>query len=303
MLWAAGGAVALGLQAAVFARWIAAGDIHAAPRDFAVPTYRAALIWTEQALGLLLVAACIAVAIVQSRRERNVSWTAAIVIGSAFTFWLGFLSCWDRQYAAGNRYALNVTSWAPYVPGWHGPHPERQIDTLFAAQTFMYIGIIYWAWVQQLLLRYVFRCTPHSRMPRIVLSLLLSGLLADVLIEGVLLSGMGGYAYLTANRSWAVFGGHWYQLPLVNVAIGGITLACMPTAMQWSAERRGRTAHIFRGEERFTDRTRPWLRALAGIGFMNVVVAAYWILTPLLVTASGPDPLPPDTPAWLWSLH
>ncbi|MED7950946.1 spirocyclase AveC family protein [Streptomyces sp. BE303] len=299
-VWAGCGFVALLAQAVIFARWLAAGDIHSAPKDFAIPAHRAALVWAEQAAGILIVVCCVIVALRQSRREHNVSWNAALVIGGTFTFWLGFLSCWDRQYAAANRYALNITSWAPYVPGWHGPDPGQQIETLVAAQILMYTALVVWPWGQQLLLRPVLRRKPHWGMIRLLPVLLITGFVTDLVIEGTLITLLGAYSWPTANWSLSLFGGHWYQLPLVNIAIGAVTMASMPTFMLLRAQRSGRPVHIFQGGERFTRRADAWLRALAGVGFMNVVMALYWVLIPLLATASGPGPLPPDTPGWLW---
>lgn len=301
VLWAAWGGIALLAQAAVFTRWLAAGNVHSAPKDFTIPAYRAALIWAEQAGGLLIVAICAVVAWRQSRREHNISWHAALVIGGTSTFWLGFLGSWDRQYAAANRYALNITSWAPYVPGWHGPHPERQIETIVAAQILMYSALIAWPWLQQVLLRPVLRRKPHWDLVRLIPALLVTGLAADLLIEGTLIPLFGAYAWLTANPDLALFGGHWYQLPLVSVGVGAVTMACMPTVVQLRAERSGRPVHIFRGGELFARPAHAWLRALAGVGFMNMVMGVYWVLLPLLATASRPGPIPPDTPGWLWS--
>ncbi|MFE3202326.1 spirocyclase AveC family protein [Embleya sp. NPDC059237] len=299
-LWAGCGIIAVLVQTAIFTRWLAAGNIHSAPKDFTIPTYRAALIWAEQAVAILIVVFCFVVAWRQSRREHNVSWNAALIIGGTFTFWLGFLSCWDRQYAAANRYALNITSWAPYVPGWHGPYPERQIESIVGAQMLMYTAIIAWPWLQLFLLHPILRRKPHWGLARLIPALLITGLVADLLIEGTLIVLFGAYSWPVANRDLALFGGHWYQLPLVSVAVGAVTMACMPTFMQLRAERSGRPVHIFRGGELFARPAHAWLRVLAGVGFMNAVMGLYWVLLPLFATASGPDPLPADMPGWLW---
>lgn len=298
-LWSALGAGVLLFQAVVLGRWIAAGGLHAVPDgDYRISTGRAVLTWIGQGLMFAIIVTCVAVVTYRSRKAREITFDATIVIGFGLSFWLAPLSNARDLVAIGNRYALNVSTWGPYLPGWHGPAPHLQVETVVAASILMYIPVITWVWAQLWLMTRISRRHPEWGMVRLTPIFLLTGALLDAIFEIVLVAGLGMYNYPSANQQLALFGGHWYQIPLGHV-IAGILLST-PTAMVWHyANRHGGDIPLFRGTTAFPARARNWLRVLSGIGFTNLVMFG-WMLISMNTTLLGTDPMPADMPGWLW---
>ncbi|MGW1411568.1 spirocyclase AveC family protein [Streptomyces sp. NPDC002403] len=299
MAWSALGVCALAFQTLVFVRWITAGGMHAVPDgNYEISPGRAALTWVGQGAMFTVVVFCVAVTWYRSRKAGRITFDTAIVIGFGLSFWLAPLSNARDLIAIGNRYALNVSTWGPYIPGWDGPHPELQVETVIAASVLMYIPVITWVWAQMWFMTRFSRRWPSWGMVRLLPVFLLSGALLDALFEVILVAGLGMYGYPSANQQLALFGGHWYQVPLGHV-IAGILLPT-PTAMVWlHARRRGREVHIFRGSAEFAPCTRNWLRILAAVGFTNLVMLG-WMVISMNTTMLGTDPMPADMPSWIW---
>ncbi|MFI5783787.1 spirocyclase AveC family protein [Nocardia sp. NPDC051570] len=298
-LWAAFGVVALVAQVVVLGRWIAAGNIHATPRDYDISTARMVITWTEQGLMAVGVVGLSIYMVFQSRRAGGVTFWATIVWGNLFTWWLSPVMAYVAPSPIANRYALNVVSWGPYIPGWHTPRPQLHIETFFAAQMFMFPLIVLWVAVQLVCLNYVTRRFPRWSTLRMLPVFFATGMISDFVVEAFFVPITGAYAYPRAIHELSLFGGHWYQLPLINMVLGACLLSSPETFMVWIAQRRNRVVHIFRGSEQMATRVQATMRVLAGLGLANAVMLIYTSLVgavPLLGTGA----VPTDTPGWIW---
>ncbi|MBF6055022.1 spirocyclase, AveC family [Streptomyces eurocidicus] len=255
--------------------------------------------WTEQWLMIVGVVGLSVYMWFQCRRQGSVTFWATIVWGNLFTWWLSPVMAYVEPSPIANRYALNVVSWGPYLPGWHTPRPELHIETFFAAQMFMFPLIVLWVGMQLVCLNHVTRRFPHWSVRRMLPVFFLTGVVSDIVVEGFFVPLTGAYAYPRALHELSLFGGHWYQMPLINIVLGACLLCSPETFMVWISQRRGTTVHIFRGSEHLAPRARSTLRILAGIGLANVVMLVYTALVgavPLLGTGA----VPADTPGWIW---
>ncbi|CAM4506976.1 spirocyclase AveC family protein [Nocardia ninae] len=298
-VWAALGAAALIAQCVLLGRWLAEDGMHAAVHDYVISTTRIAPVWIEQAAMAIGLVAVAAVLWWQYRQTRTVTLYAIAFWGNFCTWWLSPIMAYHYPSPISNRYALNVVSWGHHIPGWHPNLPGSHIETLLAAQMFMFPLVVSWVWLQSLCLSVVRRQWPHWGSARILAVLVVSGFLVDLVVELLFVSVCGAYAYPLANHSLSLFGGHWYQIPLPNVLIGGLLLCTPTTFMAYRAQQRGSVPHIFRGTEHLTSHTQAAVRVAAGIGYANVIMFVYVVLV-ACVPLLGTGPVPADTPGWIW---
>jgi hypothetical protein len=296
--WAAIGVAVLIVQVIILARWLAAEDLESARGHYSISAIRAAVIWIEQ--GLLAVG-LVVVSVVLGRRCRNaraIAFYTTIFVGYFFTWWLSPIMTYNQPSPIGNRPAVNVVSWGPYLPGWHLPHAELHIETLLAAQMFMFPLAVVWPWLQTLGLRVLLRrfpvwapiqvaSGPHrhrntDRPPgRVHLRVLWR-------------------LRLPAGHSFAVI----VRRSLVPASAPQRPFGWSPSVHpNYLHDLRGpaprTTVHIFRGTEGLAPRWQASVRLAAGIGFVSLLLLVYMVLVgsvPLL----GTDPVPADMSGWLW---
>ncbi|MEW2580972.1 spirocyclase AveC family protein [Streptomyces syringium] len=111
-----------------------------------------------------------------------------------------------------NHYSLDVTSWGPYIPGWHGPYAAGQVDSVILTDL-GYALLILWVWVTLTAAARVARWRPHWGTGRLVLFSALGCFVFDAVVEAVYIR-LGAYAYPRTLEHFTLFPGHWYQLPL-----------------------------------------------------------------------------------------
>ncbi|ASF08190.1 hypothetical protein NBRGN_066_00610 [Nocardia brasiliensis NBRC 14402] len=296
--FAALGALFVAFQGVVFARWIAGGGAHPVPRDYPISTLRAAQTWAGQVITILLVVLCVVVAWRSSRKAGEITFDTALIAGYATTFWISPLANAHGPVAVQNRYALNLTAWGPYIPGWDGPRTVAMSETLVLAGGLMYIPLIVWYWIQIRLVKQLLRFRPQWGMARLTPAVLLLGLLVDIPFEIALIAGTAGYGYPFADQTSSLFGGHWYQLPL-GAIVAGMFMPSLAALVWTHAQVTKSRFVIFRGDEQLAPRARGWARLLAGVTLANISLLL-WALTQISFSKISPDPMPADFPSWLW---
>ncbi|MEH6374741.1 spirocyclase AveC family protein [Streptomyces sp. KLMMK] len=292
--------MALLLQAVVYGQWAADGGIRdGAPGDYEISPGRLVIIWGFQGFlvlgvivfGVLLVRDC--------RRARTVTLPAALFVGFYFCVWLDPILNYRYLTYIANRQAPNVTSWGPYIPGWNPPHPELAIESLFAASGFVYGLMVAWPLLQWLITDRIAAKRPHWGMARLLAATMVVGVVVDTVAEGLWLQ-TGLLSYPSSLQALSLFGGHWYQVPLQMGLMVALLFGTPIVMMRLYAIRHGTTVHIFRGSETVSTRWSGWLRLLAGIGFTNVLILVFCIVAQFVQYFAGTDPMPADTPAYLW---
>ncbi|MFD8229440.1 spirocyclase AveC family protein [Streptomyces massasporeus] len=299
--WAGVGAVALLLQAWFLGRWVLDGGLRAgADTGYTISPVRAAIAWGFQAfLAVTLVAVTVKL-LRDCRRAHAVTLMAALFVGWVLCFWQSPLVNYRQLTFAPSRYAPNVSSWGPYLPGWDPPQRELLVESLMNPGILCYGLMILWPWLQQIITSRLAGKRPYWGLARLMGASVLAAVVLDILLESAWIS-TGLYTFPTSLHALSLFGGHWYQLPLPVALNVALTVSSPIVFMQQYAKRHGTTVHIFRGSEHYGPRAQGWLRILAGIGMTNVQMTAYVIVN-LLFGYLGTDPIPADTPSYLWPL-
>lgn len=288
--WAAVGVVFLAAEIGVLGRWVAAGGPHpVAPRGD-LPVAQAVAQWGLQIVIVAGLLASTGYAVRTSRRQGRVSGFAAVFVGGVTAFWLDPLYNVAQHVRGLSTWAPNVSTWGPYLPGWHGPAPDRQAETLVLSSGLVYGLVVYWILATAVVIGYAARVRPGWGPVRLAVAGALAGTVLDIVVEMAFLPS-GAYAW-EFSTPIGIFAGHWYQVPLFDNLIWGVVV-CMPAAMAWHrAAHTGTDIGFLRG----SDRTVP--RLLAGVGFTHLVLAvniAAIALTASMFTSPGPT----DTPSYL----
>jgi hypothetical protein len=178
--------------------------------------------------------------------------------------------------------ALNVVSWGPYIPGWHGPNATGQVETFAAGVPTFYMLIIVWYWPVYALVRRVTSAHPEWSLARMVGLVVVIGVVVELLAEIVWLAS-GTYTYTLGP---SLFSGEARQQPLLQAGTFAY-LSLLPVMMKLLADRRGREVAIFRGGTLLPPRMWNSARLRAGSGFTNVICIGFLANTGLFA-ALGP---------------
>ncbi|GHG56241.1 spirocyclase AveC family protein [Streptomyces griseocarneus] len=287
---AAAGLLAVLAAVAVMGPWLLDGGWHPVePRPYRISTGRKVFAWAFQGLVVLALLAVTVKVVRACRRAGELTFDAALFAGWLTGLWQAPLVNYRELMATQSRYMIHVASWGPYIPGWHGPHPEQQVETLFAASGLSYGMTIFWYWGASPLIGRIVRRRPHWGRTRLVLVTFAVAVAASTAIEAAYLQG-GSYSYPHAIRSLSLFSGHWYQLPMTGVAIIAACLVTPMVVMKQRALAAGREIWAFRGGELLSGTGRTWARLLAGIGIANVAYLGYMVLHLPVSYFGGPPP-------------
>ncbi|MEV6235118.1 spirocyclase AveC family protein [Lentzea sp. NPDC051838] len=283
-VWAVIGTAFLVFQAWVFGRWLLAGGARPVPG-------------TEGTSVLAVVmqaffAACfVVVSVVLVRRalaQRLVTLDLAVYVGFLACVWQDALFNFHGFFVSYNRDVLNVTSWGPFIPGWHGDHPGLQVETVLAPGGLAIPLLIIWVWVQTWLTDRLTR--PHWPAVRLWSVSVLAGVAMNIVLEYVLIA-THMYAYTAPTPYLTLFEGHWYQISLAHNLLIVLFVSTPSVMVHYYARRTGSTPVIFQG----MPEPSTGLRLLAGVGFINLGMLALMAGTAVLSYLGGP--VPSDLPA------
>ncbi|SFQ21702.1 spirocyclase AveC family protein [Pseudomonas borbori] len=149
-------------------------------------------------------------------------------------------------------------------------------------------------------MRFVKARLPSISNVKLAIAGILATMLFDIVLEILLIRVTGLYAYLGAIRSLSLFGGHWYQFPIYErILFGGWWGLC--TVLLYFKDDKGLT-WVERGVEKIdickrSNVLKGMVRAIAVIGFCQVVELTIYVLPMPLITANG-DAFPDDLPVF-----
>jgi len=292
------GGAALVFQTWVLGRWVAGGGMHSAPSSgYRISTAREAVTWAAQG-GIPVIALVMGLVIVRaSRRAGRVTLDLALLLGFFLGFWQSPLFNYRQLAILMNRYAVNVTTWGPYIPGWHGPDAGGQVETPLALSGVSFFLLILWYWVQGWATDRIAARRPHWGWGRLLPASLLAGWAGAAAIELAWMS-TGLYSYAAPLAHLTLFPGHWYRLPLLYPLADAVFLSTAPVVMRHEELARGRVPYVFRGTELLALRSGNALRLLAGVGLANILLLGYFAAC-LLLSGSLAGPTS-DAPSYLW---
>ncbi|WP_169813873.1 spirocyclase AveC family protein [Nocardia pseudobrasiliensis] len=283
----------------VFARWVAHDGVHAtASGGYYISTTEKITSWSTQGLILIVIIGLAGHFFRVSRETGHPTFLAMLCLAFGTTFWQDPIVNFGHPRYMSNRYALNVTTWGQFIPGWHSSD-SRQAETILAGSGLTYFVLVLWILIPLAFLNLLTRRAQHGLASwsflRVVTVTVPVGLVTEFIVESLWLR-TGSFAYVGVNKTFAIFGGHWYQLPLVNLFIAPIIITLPSILLIWQAQRGDGQIWIWNGCERMT----PWasigFRLLATVGFANLLIL---ITTVGMATLYGHSDFPVDTPSYL----
>ncbi|MYU07822.1 spirocyclase AveC family protein [Streptomyces sp. SID8366] len=297
--WALTGILFTLAGASVLIPWAAHGVRSPHHGGDSISPARTTALVTAQVLLVLTLIACAAHLTRTSLRRGQITLDAGIAAGFLISSWQSPLLDYHDITVVVNQHLAHVNSWGPYIPGWHPPRPQLQIEAPLAVTGVGFGLLILWVWAQALAGREIARRFPRWGPLRRWTAIVAAGIATDALIEAALL-GTGIYSYAHAWRPATLFAGHWYGIPL-SAAFTATLFTTPFVVMRHLEQSRGTVPWIYRGAERAaTARGRNTLRLLAGIGAGNTATFVYLALCVLWGLAGGP--MPADTPSYLWPM-
>ncbi|WP_424639434.1 spirocyclase AveC family protein [Embleya sp. AB8] len=290
---------AIAFQLWVFGRWAADGGFRAvASSGYEISSGRAAVTWAAQ-IAIGLTALVLGVVLVRSAwRARQVTLNLALFAGFMLSFWQSPLFNYEQRAIVLNRYALNVATWGPYIPGWNSPAPQAQAESLLGLSGASFGLLLFWPWAQDWVTRRIAEWRPGWSWGRLLPVSLAAGVVTAALIE-VIWMNTGLYAYATPLRGLTLFAGHWYGLPLLFPVVAALLIATPVVVLRHYARLHGTEVYLFRGSERLGRRTGQTLRLLSGVGLANIQLLCYFAANVLIAHALGGS-TPTDMPSYLW---
>lgn len=278
VVWAGIGILILGVEFWVLARWAVGGGLHLLPAHGKISRSYGAFLVAWQIVVVLLVCVTAWCAIRSSRREGRISVFTALFVGYLTCFWLDpFVNYFDRVVVL-NFHTLSVRTWGPYIPGWRGPNPGGQIETIFASTGFAFGLTVWWSFLALAILQYIARHRPHWGMGRLAVAMLITSTIVELALE-IPWALSGTYAWGT-GASFAIFAGHSYQIPWYAVTSASLFLAMPGAVMIYWARRNNTEVYILKGSNRTS------LRLLAGVAFTQVTVFSYLAFAAVAVVLS-----------------
>ncbi|MEU8570617.1 spirocyclase AveC family protein [Streptomyces pathocidini] len=300
--WSAAGLCFVAFQAVIFSRWISDGGLHAMPSGgYEISTTQKIVTWAVQAavtVGAIIVAVILLKA---SRREGRPTFLALLYLGLAFTVWANPIANYGDVHVSQNRYALNVATWGPYIPGWESSYVEEQAEVFISATGLGYMLCILWAMIPIAIFDRMGGRESSSGMARwslthVIIATVAVGAVLEAILDPIWVKTGAGYAYAGVGQTFTVFSGHWYQFPLANILVFPLVLSLPPVLMIWKSRRTGRDVWILQGREYLPRRTCNWVSLGAAIGLANVMVLLALMLS---LTLWGNDAFPTDMPSYL----
>ncbi|TMR08975.1 spirocyclase, AveC family [Nonomuraea turkmeniaca] len=291
--WAVVGATFLLSGTWVMTRWALADIPHTLPRVTAeVSAARQILLWGSLALAVVPFCGLVVWLVRQCRKEPALTLDAMLFLAYTSAFWLGPIGEYEHWTAHRSRFLPGVTSWGPYIPGWHSQTPERQIDLWFTGLFGYSLGMMMVLIMAALMRGLFLRKWPGLHGPKFVLAALLCGLLTDFLSETPFILA-GNYAYVAAVPELTIMAGHWYQIPLYEYALVGIFWVGIPCIIRFHGG-----APILNGSGRLPHRLKTPVQAMAVIGMVNVCVLC-WLGSFAIINLIADPAYVPDIPLHL----
>ncbi|MEV7779524.1 spirocyclase AveC family protein [Kitasatospora sp. NPDC088351] len=287
MCWAAFGLLCVLFQIWVLARWAADGNLHACSSGgYTMSAGMKLATRIEDAVALAGSVLLIVVAWRQSRKAGHITLSAALVTGYFLVWWTDPYSGSFHHTVSANRYDVNLVSWGPYLPGWHGPTPQTETFLENGA----YPWVVFWIFMALGIAALLRRYRPRWSRARTAAATVVISLICDIPMEHAYMR-FGGYGYPRALPYLTLFEGHWYQLPLTS-PLCLVLLAALPVLLMTLYAGPGREAWLLEGSLSLPPRAQPWIRLLAGVGFATVCMLALQLVMLLASLVSHPIVLP-----------
>ena len=271
--WAAVGAAYLVFMVAVLTAWVLGPLFKTVPvGPTPVPTFMKVAVIFFEVISIPAILACFYFLVVRPwRREGKLSVDGALTIAFATVWFQDPLSTYSGTWFTYNAWALNYGSWAnsiPFATGKAAPGAMLVEPILIIPGAYVYcfvVAMFAGAWVMR---------TARKRWPQ--LSAVKLGAICivamfgfDVVLEGIMFMPLGIWEY--PGGHFGIFPNTYHRFPLTEMITAGSSFGSV-AILRFFKNDRGETL-ADRGLEslKVSDRRKSVLRALAMIGFVNML--------------------------------
>jgi Spirocyclase AveC-like len=285
--WAAVGAVYLVFMVAVLTHWVLSPLFKTVPvGPTPVPTFMKVAVVFFEVISIPAILACFYFLVIKPlRRDGKLSVDGALTIAFATLWFQDPLSAYSGTWFTYNAWALNYGSWVnsvPYATGKAAPGAMLVEPILIVPGAYVYcfvVAMFAGAWVMR---------TARNRWPHLspvkLGAICVAAMFAfDIVLEGVMFMPLGIWEY--PGGHFNIFPNTYHKFPLTEMLTAGSAFAAV-AILRFFKNDRGETL-ADRGVEslKVSDRRKSVLRALAMIGFVNMLffglynVANTWTAT------------------------
>ncbi|HEX9684078.1 MAG TPA: spirocyclase AveC family protein [Acidimicrobiales bacterium] len=292
--WAAVGVAFIALEAYVLAHWIISGNATRTPTGSTpVPGWMTVMAHTWEAAGVVALVWTIYHFVVRPwRRERRITVDGMLVLTFFTLFWQDPLLNYSQTFATYNSTFINFGNWAASLPGWLGPNGNLFAEPIiWTAPVYVYAsmgGVL----LANLVMRKAKQRRPSLGTPGLIGVALVFCMGFDFVIETVWMR-LGIYTYAGAIDWLTLFSGHYYQFPIYEVVLAGGMFAAFACLRYFQNDKGQTVAERGIDEIQTSTRNKSWLRFLATVGIVNVLMLATYNL-PMQWFGTHADPWPED---------
>ena len=272
--WAALGAVFAALTVYQWSAWLFGGNLQTNPRRGPVPGWQLAVARTEETLGPLLVVGVLYWCLWRPwRRQRQITLDGLLVVVFLQMWalqdpWVDFL----RPWSVYSTVWTSVGCPQCHAPGWLSPHTMSE-PVLFmpgAYAAVLFGGVV----LGNKMMRRLRARRPELSTAGLVLRTFALMCALDFVMESVWLT-TGSYTYGGAHRSLSLWAGRYYQFPVYEILLWGITWTGLACVRFFRDDRRRTVAE--RGVDGMSigGGRRTIVRLLALMGICNLLFLAY----------------------------
>ena len=287
--WSLLGAGFVAFEAYVFIAWIASSDFHdIGPGKTPLPTsMKVALVAccaSTLGLGLWLIWRFV---IKPWRRERQLTVVGAFGLATCLMFWQDPSQNQVIPWFSYNHWLPNMGSWANQIPGVVQPHADALADPIYASIpgfVLLYFGGML---VGKSLMERARRRNPDISSPKLIFMTIAAGTVVMGCLE---LAWMrtGFYIYPNTIKSLTLFSGQYYQIPVYEFIIDGVTVAAMGWLIFFRNDKGETIAERGLSQLRVSAGKKSLMRFLAFTAIINLVFGAYdLVVQPFAMNASG----------------
>jgi hypothetical protein len=275
--WASVGAFFVALQAYIFGAWIMSPHFTPTPPGDSPLHWYPQLVMAVIQFGAPALVLCgVAWIVYETRKEGRIPTLGLIIIGWASAYWQDPLINYVRPAFSYNSHFVNFGSWCELVPGWMAPNGSKMPEPLFFGLGAYAFVIPTTALICAFAMRTAKRLRPRTTSFQLILVAFVTMFWCDLVVEALLVASHM-YAYLGSIHALSLFPGTLHQFPLYESMLGGATVAATGSLFHFRDDR-GNTL-VERGVQNLRVRKGvSAIRALAVIGFVNIVVLSYTIL-------------------------
>lgn len=249
-IWATAGGLLLALQIYVWTRWVTGPyfvRVPAGPSD--PPTYMKVML-TANAIAM-----CIGLPVAvwwflirPWVRERRITLDGLLLVSCGLFFFQDPLLNYFNTWCTYNTWLFNRGSWSSHIPGWVSPEsPGRQVAEPLLINATGYGMVLMLTVAGCWLMRKIKSRWPAISNLRLILVTYAVAIVADFVMEGLIMLPFGLYTYPGAIRSVSVFAGTYHQWPIYEGLMWGGVMTAL-SCLRFFTDDRGRTV-VERGLE------------------------------------------------------